>query len=86
MSKVEQTLIERGNKYGDFTDHARVTQAIKQAMYNSPNWPNLPDWMKEGMEMTAHKYGRALCGDWSYLDTFHDVVGYNRLIEERLEK
>jgi len=39
---VEQTLKERGDRYGDFEGHARITQNIKRSMVDSPNWSTLP--------------------------------------------
>lgn len=82
---VDETLAERGSRYGDFGDHAGVTQALKRAMGDSPNWRQLPDDMRESLEMVAHKIGRILCGDPTYLDSWHDIIGYTRLIEKRLE-
>ena len=81
---VEQTLKDRGTRYGDFEGHAKITQGIKYAMINSPNWPALPDDMKEALEMVAHKIGRILNGDPSYRDSWHDIIGYTKLVEERL--
>lgn len=82
---IDETLIQRGARYGEFEEHARITQAIKNAMKDSPNWNDLQDDMKEAMEMTAHKYGRILNGDPYYLDSWHDVVGYNKLVADNLE-
>lgn len=31
-SKVDLTLDERGNRYGDFSDHARIAQALQDTM------------------------------------------------------
>jgi hypothetical protein len=82
---LQDTLNARKAQYGDFTDHARVAQAIKKAMKDSPNWERLPDFAKEALEMTAHKYGRMLCGNWQYTDNLIDILGYNRLCLDRVE-
>ena len=42
--------------------------------------------MKESLEMVAHKIGRILNGDPFYHDSWHDCIGYLRLIEKRLEE
>lgn len=84
MTEIDSTLKERGSRYGDFAEHARITQSIKRAMANSRNWRNLPDDMKETLEMVAHKVGRILNGDPEYSDSWHDIIGYVRLIEKRL--
>ncbi len=81
---VDSTLAERGTRYGEFEEHARITQAIKRAMMDSPNWKGLPDDMREALEMVAHKVGRILNGDPDYADSWHDIAGYVRLVETRL--
>lgn len=82
---INKTLEERGERYGKFPKHAEITQAIKAAMYYSPNWEELPDDMKEALEMTAHKIGRILNGDPDYHDSWHDIVGYIKLVADRLK-
>lgn len=84
MSTVDKTLEERGNRYGEFDLHAKITQNIKRAMVDSDNWATLPDDMKEALEMIAHKVGRILNGDPNYHDSWHDIIGYTRLVEQRL--
>lgn len=81
---IDSTLAERGNRYGDFASYARVTQSLKSAMCNSRNWDALPDDMREALEMVALKIGRILNGDPDYKDSWHDIIGYVRLVEERL--
>jgi len=84
VSDVDNTLEERGNRYGKFENHARITQNIKRAMVASPNWGELPDYMKESLEMVAHKIGRILNGDPYYDDSWHDIIGYTKLVEDKL--
>ena len=81
---VDATLAERGTRYGTFTGHAKITQNIKRAMQDSPNWEKLDDDQREALEMTAHKIGRILNGDPNYADSWHDIIGYTRLVEARL--
>ena len=83
---IEKVLAERGSRYGKFVDHAFVTQSIKRAMVNSPNWKRLSDDMKEALEMIAHKMGRILNGDPEYIDSWTDIVGYAKLVETDLIK
>jgi len=82
---IDKTLKERGSRYGDFKEHCRITQNIKESMKDSPNWEDLPPEMKESLEMTAHKVGRILNGDPAYKDSWHDIIGYTRLIEQDLK-
>jgi hypothetical protein len=85
MSNIDATLNERGDRYGQFTGHAHITQSLKAVMQASPKWAVLADDQKEALEMAAHKIGRILNGDPNYLDSWHDIVGYIRLVEQRLE-
>jgi histidinol phosphatase-like PHP family hydrolase len=82
---IVETLTERGNRYGQFTEHARITQAIKHAMMDSPNWATMADDQREALEMLAHKVGRILNGDPDYHDSWHDIIGYTKLVADRLE-
>lgn len=80
---VSSTLSERGSRYGDFTDHARISQEFQQVMQRTPNWERLDPVKKEGLILIVHKIARALNGDPEYQDNYHDIQGYARLIEER---
>jgi hypothetical protein len=84
-AKIEATLAERGNRYGDYAEHARITQNIKRAMQDSPNWASLADDQREALEMVAHKAGRILNGDPDYHDSWHDIIGYTKLVADRLD-
>jgi len=86
MTDIAHTLEERGKRYGEFAEHARITQAIKRAMQDSPNWCLLPPDMTEALEMVAHKVGRILNGDPDYADSWVDIAGYAKLVADRLEK
>ena len=81
---IDTTLAERGSRYGTFVGHAYITQNIKDAMKDSPNWDSLDKDMKECLEMIAHKAGRILNGDPTYHDSWHDIVGYTKLVADRL--
>lgn len=81
---IETTLAERGSRYGSFAEHARITQSIKDAMIASPNWSKLAPDQLESLEMVAHKIGRILNGDPDYHDSWHDIVGYAKLVADRL--
>jgi hypothetical protein len=81
---IDQTLTERGSRYGVFTVHAKITQDIKRAMAQG-NWPKLADDQRECLEMLAHKIGRILNGDPDYHDSWHDIVGYAKLVADRLQ-
>jgi hypothetical protein len=81
---IDETLAERGNRYGSFTGHAAVTQRLKTTMVGSDKWHLLAPDQKEALEMIAHKIGRILNGDPNYHDSWHDIVGYAKLVADRL--
>jgi len=83
---TEALLAERGKTHGEYSDHARVTQAIKAVMVVSPNWAKLSEIQKETLEMNAHKVGRILSGDPDHLDHWDDIAGYAKLVSIRLRQ
>lgn len=82
--KIDETLEQRGKQYGEFKEHARITQNIKRAMQDGTNWDKLDDAKKEALEMAAHKIGRILNGNPDFHDSWHDIIGYLRLVEKEL--
>ena len=86
MSDINSTLAERGNRYGEFSEHARITYNIKEAMHDSPNWNKLEALHKEALDMIAHKLGRILNGDPNYDDSWHDIIGYAKLVEDKIHE
>lgn len=81
---IETVLAERGSRYGSFLRHADITQRIKSAMRDSPNWESLCHDQRECLEMVAHKIGRILNGDPNYADSWVDIEGYVHLVTKRL--
>ncbi len=84
-TEIDTTLNERGERYGDFKTHADITQNLKEVMQLTPKWRLLSNDKKEALEMLAHKIGRILNGDPEYRDSWHDISGYARLVEQTLE-
>lgn len=85
MAIIEDTLKERGSRYGRFDQHAAISQGIKREMRAAINWDIMSDSQRESLEMVAHKIGRILNGDPDFLDSWHDIIGYTRLVEQELE-
>ena len=85
MTDVNQTLAERGNRYGKFTGHAKITQDLKSVMHKHAGWERLADDQKESLEMVMHKIGRILNGDPNYDDSWVDIAGYTKLVADRLQ-
>lgn len=81
---IDDTLSQRGNRYGEFAGHAQVTQRLKVAMMSHPNYAHLGTDKREALEMIQHKIGRIINGDPDYKDSWTDIIGYARLIEKDL--
>lgn len=81
---ISETLAERGSRYGKFSGHASVTQALKDDMRACTSWQSLNYSQREALEMIAHKIGRIINGDPNYADSWHDIAGYAKLVEDQL--
>lgn len=84
-TNIGEILIQRGERYGDFINHAIITQKLKGVMSSQIGWDNLDVDMKESLEMIAHKIGRILNGDPNYDDSWVDIAGYATLVANRLQ-
>jgi hypothetical protein len=86
MASIEETLEQRGKRYGKFTDHAKVTQDLKRVAANHLRSTGLllAADQQEALDMIFHKIGRIVCGDPDYGDSWHDIAGYAKLVEDRL--
>jgi hypothetical protein len=84
---TEDLLRERGGRYGKFTDHAFVTQALLGFVGNELERRDkqLQSDQKEALHMIFHKIGRIVNGDPNYSDSWHDIAGYAKLVADRLD-
>lgn len=87
MSDVDQTLNERGLRYGRFKDHAEITQILKYEIHNAlkERKKNLRSSQQEALDMICHKIGRIVNGDPDYADSWIDIAGYAKLVADELE-
>lgn len=83
---VDETLAERGRNYGDFVRTFDVIQQIKDALKDGAGWADMPPERREALEMIAVKMGRLVSGDSGHVDSWHDIAGYARLVEQDLVK
>jgi Domain of unknown function (DUF6378) len=84
MTDIEKVLEEREKTYGDFATHAEITCSIKLIMETAPSWGKCSASQKEALSMIAHKIGRIVNGDPSYKDSWTDIIGYAKLVEDKL--
>lgn len=81
---VDELLAQRGTTHGEYTEHARCTQAILDAMMRERTWPSLPPIIRETVHMIAHKLGRIATGNPFVADHYDDIAGYARLVSQRV--
>lgn len=84
LSGVANTLNEREQTHGKFTNQALTSQSFKRWARNGKQWTNMDADMKESIEMILHKIARIVNGDPYHLDSWHDISGYATLVERRL--
>ena len=81
---VEETLNDRKNTHGKWTDNAQLAQHLKGAM--TENHGERPSHMNEAIDMICHKLARIVHGNPMEPDHWHDIQGYAALVEKELLK
>lgn len=82
-NNVEDTLKERGSRYGDFADNARVSEALMDILRAEPGYKNLRPVHRSALNVMTQKMARVVNGDPEYKDNWHDIGGYAKLTEDR---
>lgn len=83
---VQKILDERGSRYGEFAEHAKIAQDLMDIMRNTKKWNQLDPDMKQALQVIMDKVARILNGDPFYDDNWVDISGYATLIVQRLAK
>lgn len=81
---VSKTLNQRKKTHGNFAEHAKISQDLKDIM--RPHFDNLSSAQKEALDMIQHKIARILNGNPNYADHWHDIAGYAQLVEKDCDK
>lgn len=83
---IEATLAERQAQYGCFEDVAFVTENIMATLskVRSNGLTDLPHTHRMALYMIASKMARIVNGDFNHKDSWHDIGGYSKLIEDLL--
>lgn len=80
---INDTLAERGSRYGEFRDHAEISQRLKTIVAAQGNLSHV---QREAIEMICHKLARIANGDPNYVDSWQDIAGYATLVVRELER
>jgi hypothetical protein len=83
---VTDTLLERGERYGSFMSNACIAQQLKTEMRNGASFGLMSADQREALEVIAQKISRIVSGDADYIDNWHDIQGYAKLVEDRLKE
>jgi hypothetical protein len=83
--QVKKILDEREKTYGQYYMVSKISQDVKKVIRNSPNYPLMPDYMKESLDLIANKLARILNGDPLYDDSWRDISGYCTLVLMEIE-
>jgi len=85
---VENVLNERGLRYGQFRDHAFISQSLKAILNGElkKRDKSLSSDQMEALEMIFHKIARIINGDSEYADSWVDIAGYATLVANRLNE
>ncbi len=89
MNDIETTLKERGNRYGEFRNHARISQSLQELLRlgyanTDREWCKLHPFQQEALSMICHKLARIVNGDPNYDDSWRDIAGYAQLVVKEL--
>jgi len=78
--EVKDILEQRQETHGEFSEGAKFAQVYKAALRQTNGWNQLSYSKKESMDMVIHKLARICVGDFKWLDSWYDVIGYSQLI------
>lgn len=86
MTDIHEILAERGSRYGQFKDHAEISQQLKAVimLHLATRDKHLAHDQSEALSMICHKVARIINGDPDYIDSWQDIVGYAQLVVDRL--
>ncbi len=95
--KIDETIQARANRYGDFTEEAIIAMGLKNtlrfkwsddllSLSSRPGWVRLEPYQQHALELMCMKIARIINGDPTYIDSWHDIQGYAKLVEDRLIK
>lgn len=88
IQTIDDTLAERGARYGKFIDHSKLTKnmfRMFQAHMGVQRFEAMEADQQEALHMIFHKLARIANGDPDYADSWRDIGGYAKLVSDRLE-
>lgn len=88
MNKTNEILADRGARYGDYMEQAKISRALWQVMDDAllMRKKTLDADQADALLMIAMKISRIVNGDPDYADNWRDIAGYATLVANRLDK
>lgn len=80
---INETLEQRGARYGEFSEVAETTYQLQEALKRSQP-SSMTSSQIIALDMICNKMARIVNGDPSYIDNWHDIAGYATLVEQEL--
>jgi hypothetical protein len=87
MTEISETIKERGNRYGNYLQQTRISDALSRAVTDSSGNAvfEMETDQRDAISMIIVKLSRILNGDPDYIDNWTDIAGYAKLVADRLE-
>ena len=88
QQSIDATLAERQSTYGSFEDVAFVTENIMSVLgsVRVNGLSELPHTHRMALYMIASKMARIVNGDFNHFDSWHDISGYAKLVEDLIKE
>jgi hypothetical protein len=88
QQSIEATLAERQSTYGNFEDVAFVTENIMSVLgsVRVNGLSELPTTHRMALYMIASKMARIVNGDFNFIESWHDISGYAKLVEDLIRE
>lgn len=86
MNNVDETLRQRGSRYGSYSDVSALTVELFGPVWRKMQGrEEFKHYHVEALHMICNKMALAVCGDPMYADNWHDIAGYAKLVENKIE-
>ncbi len=85
LNTTKNLLKTRGERYGKFSDVAKITKSLEKIIEGTSQWGVSTDCQKLAAQMIVQKLARAFNGDVNYLDNRDDIAAYAQLVSLELK-
>lgn len=82
---TEKTIRERQSVHGEFTDNARIADNLITILSQEPGWLRLNPIKRIALTYIMGKVSRIIAGDHNFKDHWHDIGGYAKCVEDKLQ-